>query len=671
MAHEGDDSQAKRKRRPRLASDLLEPGMVIAHPTGLEEALARELDIDDPFGGTQPLDADAFEQGRGAAPPPPRASSTELYEPPTVRLDLEGPPLPDPSTQEIPMPSPRRLLVREPTVVKPEPYPAPIEPAAPLPREIPLSLPRPAAPQPASSLPLGAQPSSKVVTPAAAVRVNLPCSLLIVDQDLRAGSQLAAKLIELGYTCRVVGDGLVEAALAQQRYDAAIIEVPAEEASHDRGLARLGKLATYSGPIVLTSPALLPLGGYGPPHRVRASLQRPFFTESLVAAIEEARSLTNVSAPPGKVVAPAAFPTAPPPPPLKAVRPMSPAPKAPPISEPPRAQKVATLPPVPIDRAAKASTIPPSTPPSPKNAAASPSTRPPLGPPGPKTGANKPLSLSDPPAAAKSEGIVGIPLGAELPPDPEVKPPTGDQDTGPIFPLGPEQGALQELDVNVVRAVLIEDQRPNARGRVRAMSMSGRMLVEAKEPFDEGTQVAVELTTTFGLRAELLGQVVGATDTEMGIELKIPADQQKAVRRFLDEARDVTQPTIEQVRIKAQATVVPLEEKPADDAALELRWREVKDHLEDDARQQRFIQECLKAQRLEFAVQCYRALKAERPDDPAAAKYLQQVGTILSFYAFRKQTPEPEKGMSGRLKVTLIAFVIAALMITVIVEMLR
>ncbi len=183
--------------------------------------------------------------------------------------------------------------------------------------------------------------------------------------------------------------------------------------------------------------------------------------------------------------------------------------------------------------------------------------------------------------------------------------------------------------------------------------------------------MAVELTTTFGLRAELLGQVVGATDTEMGIELKIPADQQKAVRRFLDEARDATQPTIEQVRIKAQATVVPLEEKPADDAALDLRWREVKDHLEDDARQQRFIQECLKAQRLEFAVQCYRGLKAERPEDPVAAKYLQQVGTILSFYAFRKQTPEPDKGMSGRLKVALVAFVIAALMITVIVEMLR
>jgi hypothetical protein len=666
MAHEGDDSQAKRKRRPRLASDLLEPGMVIAHPSGLEEALAREFDVDDPFGGNEPLDADAFEPGRVKAAPPPRASSTELYEPPTVRLDLEGPPLPDPATQEIPMPAPRRLLVREPTVVKPELIMPPPGPAPPLPREIPLSLPLP-APPPISSLPLGAQPASKVAAPAAAVRVNLPCNLLIVDQDLRAGSQLAAKLIELGYTCRVVGDGLVEAALAQQRYDAAIIEVPAEEASHDRGLSRLGKLATYSGPIVLTSAALLPLGSYGPPHRVRASLQRPFFTESLVAAIEDVRAQPSLSTPPAKAVAPAAFPTAPPPPPLKPVRSVSPAPKTPPISELPRPLKLPTSPPV----AVKVPTIPPTAAPPQKSRAASPSTRPPQGAPSPKTGAPKPIAVPGPTPMAKGDGIVGIPLATEPPSAPPSSEPAGDQDTGPIFPPGPEQAALHELDVNVVRAVLIEDQRANARGRVRAMSMSGRMLVEAKEPFDEGTQVAVELTTTFGLRAELLGQVVGATDTEMGIELKIPADQQKAVRRFLDEARDVTQPTIEQVRIKAQATVVPLEEKPADDAALDLRWREVKDHLEDDARQQRFIQECLKAQRLEFAVQCYRALKAERPEDPTAAKYLQQVGTILSFYAFRKQAVEPEKGMSRGLKVTLVAFVIAALMITVIVEMLR
>lgn len=683
MAHEGDDSQAKRKRGPRLASDLLEPGMVIAHPAGLEDALAKELGLDDDsFSGTQPLDASAFDRSPAPNParnPAPRPDSTELYEPPTVRLDLEGPSLPDLATQEIPLPSPRRLVVREPTVVHPDAWPPPA-PTIGAPRGVPLSLPQPSTPPPPlPGLPLGAGPGSQVAAPAATPKVNLPCNLLIVDPDLRTGSQTAAKLMELGYTCRVVGDGLIEAALSQQRYDAAVVEVPPEEAAKDRGLGRLARLSTFSGPIVLTSPAVLPPEGYGPPHRVRGSLQRPFFAESLAGTIEAARQglassppAPAAAAPSARGPAPAAFPSSPPLPPPKPARVQSPVP------QPSDRGRITRPPTASSEGKAAQDRGPAGPPPAPPLASATVST----------ARSQEALTLraegrgASPGPTTRSGRAAILPLPSSAPTAPPAAPPTstlpaassaalGDGPTGPIFPEGVAEEALIELDVNVVRAVLVDGDRPNTRGRVRALSRGGRVLVEAREPFEEGTAVMVELTTVEGLRGELAGRVAGSTDTEMGIELVLPAVQQGLFRRFLDEARDVTQPLIEQVRIRAVPAAVPLEEKVADTVGLEQRWLEVKDHLADDPRQQHFIQECLKAQRLEFAVQCYRGLKTERPDDPLAAKYLNQVGTILGFYALRKEKAPVDKGMPNSVKFTLLAFIIAALMIWVIVEVLR
>jgi hypothetical protein len=72
----------------------------------------------------------------------------------------------------------------------------------------------------------------------------------------------------------------------------------------------------------------------------------------------------------------------------------------------------------------------------------------------------------------------------------------------------------------------------------------------------------------------------------------------------------------------------------------------------------------LKAERTEFAIARYRDIKNARPDDERAAKYLLQLGTILSFKALsKKDVPGVQNKMPSSLKLVIGFFVLAALAI--------
>jgi hypothetical protein len=239
-----------------------------------------------------------------------------------------------------------------------------------------------------------------------------------------------------------------------------------------------------------------------------------------------------------------------------------------------------------------------------------------------------------------------------------------------IRPESMAGAALFELTDNLVRALLVSAQGASRRGRVRSMSHQGHVVVEIRDPLAVGAEVEVEVILVDGVRGAFRGRVNRRAEDQMLVELKLEPAQVPLLTRFVDEARDITQPTIEQVRVRELPRAgAPLD--VPDDRALLALFERATQALDDDAQQQAFIQACIKAQRLELAVSCYRELKVSRPDDARVAKYLNQVGTILGFYAFRNKDAEvQEPGMPKTLKWALVAFVVASLSLWVLVTVL-
>lgn len=233
----------------------------------------------------------------------------------------------------------------------------------------------------------------------------------------------------------------------------------------------------------------------------------------------------------------------------------------------------------------------------------------------------------------------------------------------------------REVDGHAVRALFIGLAGRSVRGQVRSISPSGQLLVDVAQPPPADQSVTAELIVVDGRRAELPGVVTRSGEGQMLLELEVGAAQGEVLAQFIRETQDPSQPTIEQVRIRArrpeEARAAPAAPKLVDDETLRRMFDAAAQALDDDAKQQAFIQACIKAERLPFAVQCYRELKADRPEDERVAKYLGQVGTILGFYAFHKADAAPQEGgMPRTLKWALFAFIFAALALWVIVAVL-
>ena len=147
--------------------------------------------------------------------------------------------------------------------------------------------------------------------------------------------------------------------------------------------------------------------------------------------------------------------------------------------------------------------------------------------------------------------------------------------------------------------------------------------------------------------------------------LELTQESHPFLQIFLDEARDVTQPSIEQVRLRQVERLRA--DSLTEDAQVGMLWNEAAAYLEDDEKQQAFIQACLKTQQLEYAVRCYRALKLEKPNDVLIDRYLHQVGTILGFYALNKTdaATTADNKMPTSVKAGMALFLVAALALAV------
>jgi len=229
----------------------------------------------------------------------------------------------------------------------------------------------------------------------------------------------------------------------------------------------------------------------------------------------------------------------------------------------------------------------------------------------------------------------------------------------------------KQFSAHVVRALMVSREGATRRGRVLSMSPGGEVLVDVSVPPEPNTLFNVELIVVDGQRAELGANVMRSGEGQALLQLDVPEAHGPLLARFIEEAQDERQPAIEQVRMRerSQTEVAPVDF--VDDKTLAEFFDRAAAQLDDDALQQAFIQACIKAQRLPYAVQCYRELKNDHPEDERVAKYLNQVGTILGFYAFRKADgASTDDGMPKALKWALGAFVLAALFIWVMVEVL-
>jgi hypothetical protein len=203
--------------------------------------------------------------------------------------------------------------------------------------------------------------------------------------------------------------------------------------------------------------------------------------------------------------------------------------------------------------------------------------------------------------------------------------------------------------------------------RVRRASYDGVLDLECRRALARATPLTAELGLVDGRRADFSGVVDRVRDNGFDVRLEVEAADVPFFHAWVDESADPSARGAEPVRLARAAPEGAATSASSAAGDLDALWDEAAEDLEDDAKQQRFIQTCLASGQLELAVRRYRALKESRPEDPRPQRYLQQVGTILGFYALKQDgSAIEETGLSRRLKLALAMFVLAALVLGVI-----
>jgi hypothetical protein len=245
------------------------------------------------------------------------------------------------------------------------------------------------------------------------------------------------------------------------------------------------------------------------------------------------------------------------------------------------------------------------------------------------------------------------------------RPPIMDGDGEPSGALGdplvmPSRRGFERYDLtrSFVRAsVLPGPDAPSAAGRVTNASVTG-MWVETDKPLPFRTQVLVDwcVMSNFSMRFE--GRVVRTTETGMAVVIDVDDASWRFRASFIDLARTPSEspPTV----VVQAHTGRTNPRQPKNDATLEAlaaQWAAMDESLSDDAAHQAFITACLKARRLEYALERYRELKLLHPEWEGVNRYLQQIGTILTFYTMQRAEAAPEA--KGWKKPALLAAIIA------------
>ena len=96
----------------------------------------------------------------------------------------------------------------------------------------------------------------------------------------------------------------------------------------------------------------------------------------------------------------------------------------------------------------------------------------------------------------------------------------------------------------------------------------------------------------------------------------------------------------------------------APDPALDVLWKHVLDHWDNDAAHQAFLEYCQTNEALDQAAMRYRGMKGDRDRGPGAEKRLTAV-LMLAMAKLQLSRSEPKAASSALIKVLFISFFLA------------
>ena len=239
------------------------------------------------------------------------------------------------------------------------------------------------------------------------------------------------------------------------------------------------------------------------------------------------------------------------------------------------------------------------------------------------------------------------------------------------------------------KAVRARIGSPSASGyspaRIRKASYEGTLDLEAQaNALLDGVMYDVHLSLSDG-RASVFQGRAHKNAQSWWVKLSFESAEMPIFLRWLEESADTEVPRSEPVRLVPHELASRGPSSALSHLGTEGRsertagrnepnrsvsslWQKAAQDLDDDGLQQHFIQTCVRAKQLEFAVRCYRGLKEASPDDPRPQKYLQQVGTIIGFYALKQDQVSlgEDEGLSSTIRFALGTFILAAVILFVL-----
>lgn len=254
-------------------------------------------------------------------------------------------------------------------------------------------------------------------------------------------------------------------------------------------------------------------------------------------------------------------------------------------------------------------------------------------------------ALTRDPANEAATQEAARPTGRLMPLRSPTRPTTDSIETEDMLSLPepePERRDFERHDVweaAIPVHVLPENSSVAERGRVRNMSING-MWVDTAHALPFKATVLAEWCVEGGLSKRFSGRVIRSTPAGMAVQLETDDRTWRFRSRFVELATDLDNKpplsmTVQEERhidLDGTPSLGPQADELAD---LYRQWQQIEKDLGNEELHQAFIHACLRARRLEYALERYRELQMLRPSLPSIERHIKQIGTILSFCTFK------------------------------------
>ncbi|MBI4820355.1 MAG: PilZ domain-containing protein [Deltaproteobacteria bacterium] len=253
-------------------------------------------------------------------------------------------------------------------------------------------------------------------------------------------------------------------------------------------------------------------------------------------------------------------------------------------------------------------------------------------------------------------------------------------ETGELRPMvESRRGERFECDPPVAGKLTRLEGGKVSNGEVRSIS-SGGLFLQVENPLPLETALVVTLVRGDGQKLSVGARVVFRPKDNSGMAIRLSAEVRArafvlSYIDFLRQKRSGIQRSEILVKEVDEAKVDPEDhiESNTEEAALNRAWAAAKADLDNKLLHQEFLNQCVSLKKIDYALECYRKLQTEYPDDARIKKYLQNVGTVLGFYALKPSAKQEESNAFLKLPspgklVLYIAILLALVSLTMLVK---